>query len=187
VDRDPGARRRRHVPRAVPGSALQLAKWAETDATDGPNQAAAGRWGVSRYATGVRATYDWMPKGTSDADDLADAGVNLIVFENDEVKVFDNLTLVDPQGSLGDVLGQNQTMRYVKAKVQQFTNLAADARFAKINRENLAHWRVGMEGDLIDDLANGDLFPDDDDPRPRPRSSSTPAAARPPARTPRRR
>lgn len=154
------------TPRAVPGSALQLAKWAETDATDGPNQAAAGRWGVSQYATGVRATYNRMPKGTSDADDLADAGVNLIVLENDEIKVFDNLTLADPASELGEVLGQNQTVRYVKAKIQQFTNDAADERFAKINRDNLARWGVKISGHLLRDLQNGDLFVDDDDPRP---------------------
>lgn len=155
------------LPRAVPASALQLAKWAQTDATDGagPNQAAAGDFGTSAYATGVRATYSRMPKGASDADDLADAGCTLVILDNGRVKVFDNLTLVDPDGPKADLI-QNNTVRYIKAKVAEFTADAASELFRKINRDNLANWNIKMSGRLIRDLANGDLFPDDDDPRP---------------------
>lgn len=147
--------------RSVPGSWMQLAKWAETDALDGagPNQAAAGDWGTSSYATGVRATYDRMPAGTSDADDLADAGVTLIANVNGDVQIYDTLTLIDPDGPLADVLQQAQTSRYLVWKIWQ---AKADAQlFAKTNRDNLAKWDVRITGRLLVDLANGDLFMDD--------------------------
>lgn len=151
--------------RTVPPSALQCAKFAETDASDSPNQSAAGRWGTSRYATGVTATFARIPAGTSDADNLSDAGVNLVVFKDGAVKVFDNLTLVTATGAEANYI-QVPTVRYRMWKVAQFLEDASDQQFAKINRNTLAAWKTQAEGHLLVDFANGDLFPDDDDPRP---------------------
>ena len=150
--------------RAVPPSALQCAKFAETDASDSPNQSAAGRWGTSRYATGVTSTFARTPTGTSDADNLSDAGVNLVVLKDGAVKVFDNLTLVTATGAEGNYI-QVPTVRYRMWKVAQFLEDAQDQQFAKINRNTLAAWKSQAEAHLLEDFNRGDLFPDDDDPR----------------------
>lgn len=150
--------------RSIPASALQLAKFAQTDASDSPNQSAAGAWGTSNYATGVTSTFARTPQGTSDADNLSDAGVNLVVFKDGAVKVYDNLTLVLPAGAEGNYI-QVPTVRYRMWKVAQFTQLANAEQFSKINRNTLAAWKTSMEGLLLVDFINGDLFPDDADPQ----------------------
>jgi hypothetical protein len=79
--------------RSVPPSALVAGKIAQNDPTDTPSQSPAGQWGTAAYATNVNATWARVPAGTSDADTLADAGVNLVVVKNGAVTIYDILTL----------------------------------------------------------------------------------------------
>jgi len=83
--------------RSVPWSAIQAGLIARNDAAGNPNQAAAGSWGVARYATGLVGT----PFTDAEREKLLLAGVNTarVVYGNIESYAF--RTLVDPNGTRG--------------------------------------------------------------------------------------
>lgn len=78
--------------RYVPGSALRCAAEARNDqAGVSPNQVAAGRWGVAQYASAPEFEWD-----DDDLTDLNNAGVNVIRVVDDELKLYGQRTLADP-------------------------------------------------------------------------------------------
>jgi hypothetical protein len=82
--------------RVVPWSAIQAGICARNDAAGNVNQAAAGSWGVSRYATGLTAAFT-----DAERESLLLAGVDTArtVYGNIESYAF--RTLVDPAGPRG--------------------------------------------------------------------------------------
>lgn len=148
--------------RSVPPSTSVAAKMATTDVTDTPSQAPAGAWGVIDFATGVNATWSRVPAGTSDADVLADAGVNLIIVKNGAVTIFDILTLAptdDEFQQIGVSRWRMQTVALVGAA-------AGGTQFARVNRNNLTVWKSKVDAILLRQYLNDQLFGDLDDDRP---------------------
>lgn len=82
--------------RSVPPSAFVAAKCAETDASDGANQAPAGEHGKARSSLvlDVKATYS-----NQDQLDLQDAGVNVIINRYGGVMFDGDRSLVEPLGN----------------------------------------------------------------------------------------
>jgi hypothetical protein len=128
--------------RSVPGSAFRAAKYAETDLTDGPNQAAAGRWGraSSTLVTGVKATFS-----DADAEELEDAGVNLIISRHGTVQVDGNRSLVEPLGTDRQWL-QASNCRFRMALVAQLTEAAENFEHAQITRPTIAALDTALTG-----------------------------------------
>lgn len=154
--------------RRVPASALVCARLADTDARFHPNRAAAGikdGVGVARWATGVGATYARVPQGASDADDLSNAGVNLIILRRGQVVLYDDLTLVSPTGAEANYL-HAPNARYRMWTVARAFAIGEGEQFDQINRDNIATFGIRLEGILKADYIAGILVPDDDDPRP---------------------
>lgn len=152
--------------RSVPASALYCARAAVTDAEVSPNQAPAGRWGVARYVTGVKATFSRVAvSGVIDAADLNDAGVNLVILKNGAFKVYGNRTLVDPAATDTDYL-QASNARYRMWTVARALAIGEDDMFARINTQSIEAFHSALTGLLLGDYLNGDLFGDLDDDRP---------------------
>lgn len=146
--------------RKAPASALAAAKMAETDASESPNQAAAGRWGVARFATGVETSFSRdTVNAINDAGDLNAAGVNLMIVKDDEVKVFGNRTLVDPAGPERGNL-QVSNMRYRMWTIDRVKTIGSRHEFERINRAVLDALEVEVSAMLLADYIEGDLFGD---------------------------
>lgn len=148
--------------RSVPPSALVAGLIGRNDPIETPSQSPAGQWGLARFVTGINATWSRLPAGASNADTLADAGVNLIVVKNGAVTVFDILTLAatdDEFQQIGVARWRMQTVALVKSQ--------ADSEiFARINRNTLTAWKNAADGILLRQYLNGQLFGDLDDDRP---------------------
>jgi hypothetical protein len=149
--------------RRVPPSAAVCARTADTDARFNPNRAAAGiKDGVgvlSSFATGVGATFSRDPQGASDADDLSDAGVNLIILRRGQVVIYDDITLVDPAGDEANFL------HVPNARYRMWTEARAQAlgegeQFDEVNWDTIQHFAVGLEGILKQDFLAGILVPE---------------------------
>jgi hypothetical protein len=154
--------------RSVPGSALVCARLSDTDARFHPNRAAAGtKDGVgvaSPFVTGVSSTFSRTPQGSSDADALSDAGVNLIVVKNGQVVVYDDVTLVSPTGSEQNYL-HVPNARYRMWVVARATAIGDGAQFDQVNWDNIHQFGIDLTGILKQDFQRGILVPDRDDPR----------------------
>jgi hypothetical protein len=142
------------------------ARAAVTDATDSANQAPAGRWGQARYATGVTQTFSRVPvAGVIDAEDLNNAGVNLVIVKSGAVRVYGNRTLVDPAGNEANWI-QLSNARYrmsIKARGQE---LGEPYVFGRITPAEIAEFRKDLIGMLLRDYRDGDLYGDPGDDRP---------------------
>jgi hypothetical protein len=148
--------------RTVPPSALVCAKFAAVDPVFTPSQAPAGQWGTDEDATGVRATFARVPAGASDADDLADAAVNLIVVRNGVVTIYDILTGADDD----DEFQQVGVARWRMQTVALAGSQADSEIFARINKNTLTAWKTAVDAILLRQYNNGQLFGDLDDDRP---------------------
>jgi hypothetical protein len=148
--------------RTVPPSALIAGKLAQNDPTDTPSQSPAGQWGLARYATGVNTTWARIPAGSSNADTLADAGVNLIVLKNGGVTVYDILTLA----ATDDEFQQVGVSRWRMQTVALVRSEADTEIFARINRNTLTAWKAAADAILLRQYSNDQLFGDLDDDRP---------------------
>ena len=148
--------------RSVPPSALVAGKIAQTDAAVSTSQAPAGQWGRAQYATNVNASFSRLPQGSSDADDLSEAGVNLIVVKNGTVTVFDNLTLAAQTSEFSQIGVSRWRMRTVAEVLADADN----EMFARINLNTLTAWKSKTDARLLRQYLNGDLFGDLDDDRP---------------------
>lgn len=148
--------------RSVPPSAFAAAKMATTDASDGPAQSPAGQWGVLTFATSINATWSRLPAGSSDADNFADAGVNLIVVDNNQIKLFDILTLAPTD----DEFQQIGVARWRMSIVARGKAVGKAIQFSKINRAVISSFESALTGMLTADFNAGALFADLADPRP---------------------
>jgi hypothetical protein len=149
--------------RRIPPSAAVCARLADTDARFNPNRAAAGpKDGVgvlSSFATGVGATFSRTPQGTSDADDLSDAGVNLIILRRGQVVIYDDVTLVDPDGDEADFL------HVPNARYRMWTEARAQAlgegeQFDEVSWDTIYDFKIALEGMLKQDFLDGILVPE---------------------------
>jgi hypothetical protein len=152
--------------RAVPGSAVFCGRAAVVDAAESVNQAPAGSFGVAPYATGVRASFSRdTVAGVNDAGDLNAAGANLIIAEQGQVMIFGNRSLVNPTGPEANWL-QASNARYRMSLVARAREAARPYLFRKITRTSIEGFHSALEGMLLADYANQDLFGDLDDDRP---------------------
>jgi phage tail sheath protein FI len=126
--------------RSIPPSAVQAGMIARSDSTTGnPNRAVAGANGISRFATGVKATFT-----DTDRSSLADAGVNVILSTPDAgVLTYDDVTLVDPALN-PEWLGAGGN-REIMSLISDALGVAG------------AHMFAQNEGPLSLDAFNGDL------------------------------
>jgi hypothetical protein len=118
--------------------------------------------GHAQFATNVNATWARVPAGTSDADTLADAGVNLIVLKNGAVTVYDILTLAatdDEFQQIGVAAGGCRPSRRSRARPTREI-------FARINKNTLTAWKSAADAILLRQYGNDQLFGDLDDDRP---------------------
>jgi hypothetical protein len=153
--------------RIVPGSALVCARLSDTDARFHPNRAAAGikdNVGVARWATGVASTFSRVPQGASDADQLSDAGVNLIVLKNGQVVVYDDVTLVDPAGADANYR-QVPNARYRMWTVARALAVGDGAQFDQVSWDTITQFGIDVEGILKQDFLRKILVPDRNDRR----------------------
>lgn len=88
--------------RNVPWSAIQAALCARNDRSGNPNQAAAGQWGVSGYATGLTTTFS-----AADAETLLNAGVCTARRIYDSIQAYAFRSLSDPSGPRRDWVQAN--------------------------------------------------------------------------------
>jgi len=88
--------------RTVPWSAIQLGIESRNDAAGHPNQAGAGGWGVSQYATALNRTFT-----DAERESLLLAGVNTARAVYGVVESYAFRTLVDPAGVRGPWLQLN--------------------------------------------------------------------------------
>jgi hypothetical protein len=152
--------------RAVPGSAMYCGCAARTDALDSANQAPAGAFGVSRYATAVRATFSSdTVSGVNDQGDLNAAGVNLIIVDNGDVMLNGNRTLVSPTGTDRNWL-QASNARYRMSVIARAGQSGRPYLHRKVSKTTIDGFHNVLEGMLLADYGNGDLFGDLDDDRP---------------------
>lgn len=148
--------------RSVPPSSLVAGKIAQNDVTDTPSQSPAGRWGTADFATNVNTTWSRVPAGSSNADTLADAGVNLIILRNSAVTIYDIWTLA----ATDDEFQQVGVSRWRMQTVAQIRSQADLEIFARINKSTLTAWKSAADGILGLQYLNGQLFGDLDDDRP---------------------
>lgn len=154
--------------RNVPGSALVCGRISFTDNLFHPNRAAAGikdNVGIApSFVTGVGSTFSRTPQGTSDADALSDAGVNLIVVKNGQVVVYDDVTLVSPTGEEADYL-HVPNARYRMWLVSRAKNIGDGAQFDQVNWDTIEQFGIDLRGLLKQDFLRGILVPDREDRR----------------------
>jgi len=106
--------------RYVPWSAIQAGIEARNDAAGNPNQAGAGSWGVSRYATGLYRTFT-----DAEREALLLAGVNTARSVYGVIESYAFRTLVDPNGVRGPWVQLNHAR----------TNMAIVAKSAAVGEE----------------------------------------------------
>jgi len=106
--------------RVVPWSAIQAGIEARNDAAGNPNQAGAGPWGVSRYATGLNRTFS-----DAERESLLLAGVNTARAVYGVVESYAFRSLVDPNGTRAPWLQLNHAR----------TNMAIVAKSAAVGEE----------------------------------------------------
>jgi hypothetical protein len=154
--------------RTVPGSALVCGRLSDTDARFHPNRAAAGiKDGVGvapSFVTGVSSTFARTPQGSSDADALSDAGVNLIIVKNGQVVIYDDITLVSPTGDEADFL-HVPNARYRMWLVARAKAIGDGAQFDQVSWDTITGFKIDLEGLLKQDYLRGVLVPDREDPR----------------------
>jgi hypothetical protein len=148
--------------RSVPPSALVAGKIAQNDPTDTPSQSPAGQWGTAQFAANVNTTWARVPAGSSNADTLADAGVNLIVIKNGAVMIYDIWTLA----ATDDEFQQVGVSRWRMQTVAQIRSEADSEIFARINRNTLTYWKGAAEGILLRQYGDNQLFGDLNNDRP---------------------
>lgn len=148
--------------RVLPPSPFVAAAYARNDPLYGPDQPAAGDWGVLTGAIG-------LPDSTlsdDDYDDLNDAGVNMLREIYGVFEIMGARTLADPATSPTHYKVSNERLEMlIKARAAEIAQ-----RFVgrKIDGQGVAmadwHGQLGaMMGALY---LNGDLYPDPTDPRP---------------------
>jgi hypothetical protein len=148
--------------RSVPPSSLVAGKIAQDDVTDTPSQSPAGRWGTAQYVVNINSTWSRVPAGSSNADTLADAGVNLIIVRNGGVMIYDIWTLA----ATDDEFQQVGVSRWRMQTVAQVRSQADLEIFARINKSTLTAWKNAADGILLTQYGDGQLFGDLDDDRP---------------------
>jgi hypothetical protein len=117
--------------RNVPWSAIQAALCARNDRAGNPNQAAAGQWGVSQYATGLTTTFS-----AADAETLLDAGVCTARRIYDSIQAYAFRSLSDPNGARRDWVQANWG-RLNMAIVAQAERVGQSAVFAQVDGRGL--------------------------------------------------
>jgi hypothetical protein len=152
--------------RSVPPSAFVAGKMAVADHQWSANQAAAGSFGLARWVNGVKAKFSRKPiNGITDAEDLNDAGVNLVISKFGAISLYANRTLVDPAGA-EQVLLQASNARYRMSLVARLKARGEPYEFARITPRTIENFNADLTALMLRDYTNGDLFGDLDDDRP---------------------
>lgn len=102
--------------RTVGASFARSAAESRNDANGtSPNQTAAGRWGISSYATGV--TVEW---GAEDREAIVDAGGNIVRIIDNDIRVYGMRTLADPADNPAGVSLGSARLRMAIAEIGRF-------------------------------------------------------------------